>query len=119
MGAVTIKDVKTIMTQPARSRLVVVKVITSEPGLYGLGCATFTQRCHAVYAAVENHLKPFLVGRDVSHIEEIFGRVGNSVQGAKILTRLDGHFCGLGLAEGLFRTNDAVRIEFAVERIDA
>jgi mannonate dehydratase len=72
MAAVTIKDVKTIMTQPAHSRLVVVKVITSEPGLYGLGCATFTQRCHAVYAAVENHLKPFLLGRDVSRIEDIF-----------------------------------------------
>jgi mannonate dehydratase len=72
MGAVTIADVKTIMTQPARSRLVVVKVVTSEPGLYGLGCATFTQRCHAVYGAVEHHLKPFLIGRDVSRIEEIF-----------------------------------------------
>ena len=72
MGTVTITDVKTIMTQPAHSRLVVVKVITSEPGLYGLGCATFTQRCHAVYAAVEHHLKPFLIGRDVSRSEEIF-----------------------------------------------
>jgi mannonate dehydratase len=53
-----------------RARLVIVKVITSEPGLYGLGCATFTQRFHAVYAAIEKHLKPFLIGREVSRIEE-------------------------------------------------
>jgi L-alanine-DL-glutamate epimerase-like enolase superfamily enzyme len=69
---ITIKDVQTIMTQPAGSRLIVVKVITSEPGLYGLGCATFTQRFHAVHAAIEKHLKPFLIGRDVSRIEEIW-----------------------------------------------
>ena len=46
--------------------------MTSEPGLYGVGCATFTQRIHAVAAAVEHHLKPFLIGRDVSRIEEIW-----------------------------------------------
>ncbi len=69
---VTIQDVQTIMTQPAGSRLIVVKVITSEPGLHGLGCATFTQRFHAVHAALEKHLKPFLIGRDVSRIEEIW-----------------------------------------------
>jgi mannonate dehydratase len=69
---VTVQDVQTIMTQPAGSRLIVVKVITSEPGLYGLGCATFTQRFHAVHAALEKHLKPFLIGRDVSRIEEIW-----------------------------------------------
>jgi mannonate dehydratase len=69
---VTIKDVQTIMTQPAGSRLVVVKIITSEPGLYGLGCATFTQRFHAVHAAIEKHLKPFMLGRDVARIEEIW-----------------------------------------------
>ncbi len=70
--AVRIDDVQTILTQPAGSRLVIVKVITSEPGLYGLGCATFTQRVHAVHAAIEKHLKPFVVGRDVSRIEELF-----------------------------------------------
>ena len=69
---VTIRDVRTITTQPAGSRLVVVKILTSEPGLYGLGCATFTQRFHAVHAAIDKHLKPFLIGRDVSRIEEIF-----------------------------------------------
>lgn len=67
---ITIKDVQTILTQPDGSRLVVVKIITSEPGLYGLGCATFTQRFHAVQAAIEHHLKPFLLGRDVTRIEE-------------------------------------------------
>ena len=57
---VTIKDVKTILTQPVGSRLVVVKIITSDDGLYGLGYTTFTQRFHAVHAAIEKHLKPFL-----------------------------------------------------------
>jgi mannonate dehydratase len=47
-------------------------VLTSEDGLYGLGCATFTQRVFAVQAAIERHLKPFLVGRDVDRIEEIW-----------------------------------------------
>jgi len=69
---ITIQDVKTILTQPAGSRLIVVKIITSEPGLYGLGCATFTQRFHAVHTAIEKHLKPFLIGRDVSRIEDIW-----------------------------------------------
>lgn len=69
---VTIQDVRTIVTQPVRSRLIIVQIITSEPGLYGLGCATFTQRFHAVHAAIEKHLKPFLVGRDVPRIEEIW-----------------------------------------------
>jgi len=69
---ITIEEVKTILTQPAGSRLLVVKVITSEPGLYGLGCATFTQRIFAVATAVNKHLAPFLIGRDVSRIEEIW-----------------------------------------------
>lgn len=69
---ITIEDVKVITCQPERQRLVIVKVITSEPGLYGLGCATFTQRFHAVVAALEKHLKPFAIGRDVSRIEEFW-----------------------------------------------
>jgi mannonate dehydratase len=71
-SVVTIADVKTVLTQPGRSRLVIVKVLTSEPGLYGLGCATFTQRVFAVEAAIERHLKPFLIGRDIDRIEEIW-----------------------------------------------
>lgn len=69
---ITIEDVQVILTQPNRSRLAIVKIVTSEPGLYGLGCATFTQRIFAVATAIERHLKPFLIGRDVDKIEEIF-----------------------------------------------
>ena len=49
----TIEDIEVVTTEPSGQRFVVVKVITSEPGLYGLGCATFTQRFHAVVMAVE------------------------------------------------------------------
>lgn len=69
---ITIKDIQVITTQPQGSRLVIVKVITSEPGLYGLGCATFTQRYHAVVTALHKHLIPFAIGRDVARIEEFY-----------------------------------------------
>jgi mannonate dehydratase len=67
-----ITDVKTILTAPAGIRLVVVKVLTSEAGLYGLGCATFTQRARVVETAVDKYLKPFGVGKDPSRIEDIW-----------------------------------------------
>ena len=67
-----ITDVKTILTAPNGTRLVVVKIETSEPGLYGIGCATFTQRPLAVATAVDEYLKPFLIGKDPTNIEDIF-----------------------------------------------
>ena len=70
--SVTIRDVKAILTCPGLVNLVAVKVETSEPGLYGVGCATFTQRAKVVVTAVEEYLKPLLLGRDVSEIEDIW-----------------------------------------------
>jgi mannonate dehydratase len=67
-----IADIRTILTAPAGIRLVVVKVLTSEPGLYGLGCATFTQRARVVETAVDRYLKPFLLGKDPLQIEDIY-----------------------------------------------
>ena len=64
-----ITNVKAILTAPQRIRLCVVKVETSEPGLYGLGCATFNQRPLPVVSAVDNYLHPFAKGRDVDNIE--------------------------------------------------
>src|SRR5579864_8454038 len=67
-----ITDVKTILTAPAGIRLVVVKVQTNEPSIYGLGCATFTQRARVVETAVNQYLKPFLIGKDPLQIEDVF-----------------------------------------------
>ena len=72
MPPLKITDIKTILTAPNRIRLVVVKVLTGEPGLYGLGCATFTQRATVVQTAVEQYLRPFLIGRNVYEIEDIW-----------------------------------------------
>src|SRR6476659_7131315 len=71
-GPVKIRDITTILTAPNRIRLVVVKVDTTEPGLVGWGCATFTQRALVVQTALEQYLKPFLVGRSVDEIEDIW-----------------------------------------------
>jgi mannonate dehydratase len=67
-----ITDVKTILTQPGGDHLVVVKVLTSEPGLYGIGCATHRERPLAVAAAVNEYLKPFVVGKNPEEIEDIW-----------------------------------------------
>jgi mannonate dehydratase len=67
-----IRDVKTILTAPEGANLVVVKIETNEPGLFGLGCATFTQRHAVVHTAIEGYLKPFLIGKDPQLIEDIW-----------------------------------------------
>src|ERR1700688_246319 len=56
MAQITIKSVRAIGTAPAGANLVIVKVETSEPGLYGVGCATFTQRAEVVVTAINNYL---------------------------------------------------------------
>lgn len=72
MNELVIKEVKVILTAPGGIDLVVVKVETNDPDLYGLGCATFTQRVYAVKTAIEKYLKPFLIGKDPSRIEDIW-----------------------------------------------
>ena len=72
MPPLKITDVNVIMTQPAGDQLVIVKVLTNEPGLYGLGCATHRERPFAVAAAIEKHLGPFVIGRNCDEIEDIW-----------------------------------------------
>ncbi|MEJ7647372.1 MAG: enolase C-terminal domain-like protein [Chryseolinea sp.] len=72
---VKIKSVKAIATAPQGSNLIVVKVETTEPGLYGLGCATFTQRAVVVVTAINSYLNDFCVGKDVDNIEDMWNSV--------------------------------------------
>jgi mannonate dehydratase len=72
MANVTVKDVKVIVTAPRNINLLVVKVETNEPGLYGYGCATFTWRYKAVVSAIEDYLSPVVIGRNVEDIEDIW-----------------------------------------------
>jgi mannonate dehydratase len=73
-----IKDIKVITTQPFGARLVVVKIITDQDGLYGYGCATFTQRADLVVPAVEKYLKPLLLGKPCNRIEDTWQACYNS-----------------------------------------
>ncbi len=72
LASPVIKDVTVIATAPAGLRLSVVKITTDQDGLYGYGCATFTQRAELVNAAVEKYLKPFLIGKHADRIEDIW-----------------------------------------------
>ncbi|MEK9676604.1 MAG: enolase C-terminal domain-like protein [Chloroflexota bacterium] len=73
MSNVRIRDIKVILTEPEPgARFTVVKIDTTEPGLYGLGCASLRTRPKAVKAAIEEYLKPFLIGKDTKDIEDIW-----------------------------------------------
>jgi mannonate dehydratase len=77
-AAPKIKDVQVIAVQPGNVRLVVVKVLTDQDGLYGYGCATFSQRAEVVVTAVQQYLKPFLIGRPTDRIEDTWQAMYNS-----------------------------------------
>src|SRR6187200_814392 len=72
LPVIRIRDLEVVLTAPNGIRLVVVKVITDQPGLYGWGCATFTQRALVVQTAIDQYLRPFLIGRRVDEIEDIW-----------------------------------------------
>jgi mannonate dehydratase len=78
MPSPKIRDVRVIATAPAGLRLAVVKILTDQDGLYGYGCATFTQRADLVVAAVERYLKPLLEGKPADRIDDIWQACYNS-----------------------------------------
>lgn len=69
---VTIQKISVFLTAPDGQNLVIVRVDTNQPGLYGLGCASFAYRAKAVKQIIEEEFSPFLIGRDASRIEEIW-----------------------------------------------
>lgn len=76
MPAPRIKDVSVIDVGGGRVHdVTVVKVLTDQPGLYGYGCASIAMpggRSKLVRAAIEQYLKPLVLGRPADRIEEIW-----------------------------------------------
>ena len=70
--AVTIENIRVICTAPEGISLPAVRVDTNVPGLYGLGCGTFSYRYLAVKLVVEEYLTPLLKGRTAENIEELW-----------------------------------------------
>ncbi|MDQ1565109.1 MAG: mannonate dehydratase, partial [Actinomycetota bacterium] len=68
---IEITSVRAITTAPEGTALVVVRIDTNVPGLYGLGCATFTQRWKAVQTFVDEHLARLLIGRYPGDINDL------------------------------------------------
>ncbi|MBW7461095.1 mandelate racemase, partial [Paenibacillus sepulcri] len=66
-----ITQVKCIRTRHDGS-WTIVKVLTDQEGLYGIGSASDMYNPEAVVQIVEQLLGPLLVGRDASRIEDIW-----------------------------------------------
>ena len=64
-----ITEVRVIVTCPGRN-YVAVKILTDEPGLYGVGDATLNGRELSVASALQEHIAPLLIGRDPDRIED-------------------------------------------------
>lgn len=63
-----IKEIRGIRTR-ANGTWVIVKVITDQPGLYGIGSASDFRHSETAIKAVET-IAPMLIGRDAGHIED-------------------------------------------------
>jgi mannonate dehydratase len=121
----TIKDVQVISTSAGGNyRWVFLKILTSEPGLYGIGSANDQYQVKAVIAALEEHLKPWLIGKDPDRIEDLWqsaqmrtywrnGPVNNNVLSAMDMALWDikGKRAGMPVYEMLGgKAHDAVAV---------
>ena len=66
-----IKEIRCIRTRPDGT-WVIVKVITDQPGLYGIGSASDYWHSATVIAAIEEVIAPRLIGREAGRIEDIW-----------------------------------------------
>lgn len=78
MERINITRVRMINTYPNGIGYGIVKVETSDPGLWGIGCATGIRRYATLTAAVEEYLDPLLRGKDPDNIEDIWQTVNVS-----------------------------------------
>ncbi len=71
-----ITAIETIRTRASGTWLF-VKVLTDQPGLYGIGSASDHYRTRTVQTAIET-IAPLIIGRDVSQIEDIWQSIYTS-----------------------------------------
>jgi mannonate dehydratase len=64
-----ITEIRCIRTRAAGNWLI-VKVLTDQPGLYGIGSASDHYHTDTVVAAIEHGIAPRLIGREAGHIED-------------------------------------------------
>jgi len=68
-----IDDVRVIPCSPnGHYQWVFVKIVTNEPGLYGIGSASNVNNAFTVATAIEKHLGPFWLGKDPDRIEDLW-----------------------------------------------
>jgi mannonate dehydratase len=66
-----IKEIRCIRTRPDGT-WVIVKVLTDQPGLYGIGSASDYWHSGTVITAINEVIAPRLIGREAGHIEDIW-----------------------------------------------
>jgi len=71
-----IQDIRCIRTRE-RGTWLIVKVITDQPGLYGIGSASDARHADTVQTAIET-ICPHLIGLEAGHIEDIWQLVFTS-----------------------------------------
>jgi mannonate dehydratase len=69
---VRISGLDVFVVAPDGVNLVIVRVRTTQDGLVGWGCATFTQRAFAVASVLQTYLAPLVTGRSVHDITDIW-----------------------------------------------
>ncbi len=91
-----ITDIKVILTQVGNTHMTNAKVLTSEPGLYGVGCGGHSERQSIVAQTIEQYLKPAAVGRYADEIEDIWQMAWlapywrSSVDASNAMSAIDG-----------------------------
>jgi mannonate dehydratase len=66
-----IKEIRCIRTRSS-GIWTIVKVITDQPGLYGIGSASDVSHSATIITAIEEVIAPRLIGREAGHIEDIW-----------------------------------------------
>ena len=75
MGNIT--DVQTLRTR-TNGTWVIVKILTDQPGLYGIGSASDHHHSSTLITAINEIVAPLIIGRNAEQIEDIWQSIYTS-----------------------------------------